>query len=188
MSGALTTDPLHPLHDQGYAVGMVHPLQSIAHPIRGAEHLPGSYFAVAGETQAVAVARRLMALIRGRALTIPSVQRPLYHASAVMASNHLLALIAVAARALARTGVSSEDALKALVSLARGTLDNLEEFGPERALTGPVMRGDLETIRLHLRVLEPEDRELYAALAKQLVDLATNLDADTTEELISLLS
>lgn len=171
-SGALSTDPLAPLHARGYAVGSLHPLQAIAHPLTGAERLPGSSFAVSGEPRAVAAARRIVGALGGRALQIPVTQRPVYHAAAVLASNGLAALIASAARLIVRSGVSPEEALPALVPLVRGTIDNIAELGLHDALTGPVVRGDLETVRLHLATLEPRDREIYLVLARELTELA----------------
>lgn len=172
LSGALSTDVLAPLHGRGYAVGSFHPLQAIANPVTGAERLPGSYFAVTGTPQAVAVARRLAAALGSPVLTVPETRRPLYHAAAVMASNFLPPLVDSACRMLERAGIPYDEALSALLPLVRGTLDNIEEMGAGASVTGPVLRGDLETLGLHLRALEPSDRRLYAVLGLELARLA----------------
>ncbi|NIP59655.1 MAG: DUF2520 domain-containing protein, partial [Gemmatimonadetes bacterium] len=72
--------------------------------------------------------------------------------------------------------------------LTRGTLENLEKLGPEQALTGPVPRGDLETIRLHLRALEPEERVLYRVLGRELIELVRGhlLEDEVADELDEL--
>ena len=172
LSGALSTEVMAPLHARGYAVGSFHPLQSLANPVTAAEHIPGSYVSVTGAPQAVAVARRITAALGCRILTVPETWRPVYHAAAVLAANYLPPLLDAAARLLEQAGVAHEDALPALLPLVRGTLDNIEELGVERAVTGPIARGDLETVSLHLRALEPEDRRLYALLGRELVRLA----------------
>ncbi|MFC1661953.1 hypothetical protein ACFL3S_10985, partial [Gemmatimonadota bacterium] len=77
LSGALGTDPLSPLHSRGYTVGSCHPLQTVAEAVRGADHLPGSYFAVSGEPGAVALARRLLHQLGSRVLQVPVSRRPL---------------------------------------------------------------------------------------------------------------
>lgn len=180
LSGVLSTDVLAPLHARGYAVGSFHPLQSLAHPVTAAERIPGSWVAVTGSPQAVSVARRLTSSLGCRVLTVPEAWRPVYHAAAVMASNFLPPLLDAAARLLEQAGVAHEDALPALLPLVRGTLDNVEELGVERAVTGPVARGDMETVELHLRALAPEDRRLYALLGRELTRLAGDkLDQDT---------
>jgi len=189
LSGALSTDALGPLHAVGYAVGSLHPLQSVADPWSAGDRLVGSAFAVGGEPLAVAAARRLVDGVGGRVLVIPPALRPLYHAAAVFASNYLIALLAVAVRLLQDAGVSAEDALPAILPLVRGTLDNVQHLGVPAALTGPVARGDGDTIRLHLARLSEADRELYCALGRELLPLAraAGLDEHRAAELESLL-
>ena len=190
LSGALSTDALGPLHAVGYAVGSMHPLQSVADPWSAGDRLVGSAFAVNGEPEAVAAARRLVDGLGGRVLVIPPALRPIYHAAAVFASNYLIALLAVAVQLLQDAGVSAEDALPAILPLVRGTLDNVQHLGVPAALTGPVARGDPDTIRLHLARLSGTERELYCALGRELLPLAraAGLDERRAAELESLLT
>jgi predicted short-subunit dehydrogenase-like oxidoreductase (DUF2520 family) len=185
LSGALGTDPLGPLLEVGYSVGTLHPLQSLADPVLGAEQIKGVYFAVSGEPAAIAAARRILSPIGGTAVTVPVARRPLYHAAAVFASNYLAGLIAAAGRLMAQAGVPEEEALAAIMPLARGSLENLDRLGPIRALTGPVSRGDVETVKLHLRTLEPRERALYASLGDEILKLAgdSGLSEDIRDEL-----
>ncbi|MFC1661704.1 DUF2520 domain-containing protein, partial [Gemmatimonadota bacterium] len=112
-----------------------------------------------------------------------------YHASAVFASNYLSGLVAAAARLMTQAGVPEEEAHQAILPLARGALDNLDVMGPTRALTGPVARGDVETVRLHLRTLEPRERALYSAMGLEILHLARDagLEEEIAEELKELL-
>lgn len=172
LSGALGTDPLAPLLGQGYEVGTLHPLQTLADPVLGAHQLQGVYFAISGEPNAMSTARRIIHHLGGVGVSIPVAQRPLYHAAAVFASNYLAGLLNAAGRLMVQAGVPEDEALSAILPLARGGLENLERMGPARALTGPISRGDLETVRLHLRTLEPRERALYAALGREVLHLA----------------
>lgn len=189
LAGALTAEPLGPLHAVGYGVGTMHPLQTVADPWSAVDRLVGAAFALAGEPVALTTGRRIVSAIGGRALVIPSSVRPLYHAAAVFASNYLVALVAVAARLLDQAGVSGEDVLPALIPLMRGTLDNIEDLGVSAALTGPIVRGDVDTVRLHLARLAPAEREMYRALGRETLRLAraTGLDDERVAELESLL-
>ncbi|MFC1575132.1 Rossmann-like and DUF2520 domain-containing protein [Gemmatimonadota bacterium] len=189
LSGSLGTDPLAPLLTQGYGVGTLHPLQTLADSILGAEQLGGCYFAVSGEPDALSVARRILHHLGSTAITIPVARRPLYHAAAVFASNYLTGLIAAAGRLMAQAGVSDEEALEAILPMARGSLENLARLGPVGALTGPVARGDVETVRLHLRTLEPRERALYAAMGMEILNLAGEggLEEEVAGELRELL-
>jgi predicted short-subunit dehydrogenase-like oxidoreductase (DUF2520 family) len=190
MSGALSTDVLTPLHGAGYAIGSIHPLMAVADPWFAGGRLMGAAFALGGEPAAVAAGRRIVSALGGLPLVIASTMRPLYHAAAVIASNYLVALAAAASRMLGEAGVPEEDALPALLPLLRGTLDNIEQLGMPAALTGPIARGDSDTVRLHLARLSPADRVLYCGLGLELLRLARDagLDEGRAEEIESLLT
>jgi predicted short-subunit dehydrogenase-like oxidoreductase (DUF2520 family) len=190
LAGAISTEPLSPLHAVGYAVGSLHPLQTVADPWTGGDRLFGSAFALGGEPAALATARRLVSALGGRPLVIPSSQRPNYHAAAVFASNYLVTLTATAVRILREVGVDAADALPAILPLMRGTLDNLEDLGLASALTGPIARGAVDTVRAHLARLSAQDRALYCALGRETLQLAfaAGLDARRAAELMTLLS
>jgi predicted short-subunit dehydrogenase-like oxidoreductase (DUF2520 family) len=189
MSGALSTDVLMPLHAAGYAIGSMHPLMAVADPWLAGDRLLGAAFALGGEAVAVAAARRIVSALGGRALVIPPGGRPLYHAAAVLASNYLVALAGAASRMLVDAGVAEDDALPALLPLMRGTLDNVEQLGVPASLTGPIARGDAETVRLHMARLSESDRVLYSGLGLVLLRLAreAGLDEMRAEEIESLL-
>lgn len=190
LSGALSTEVLAPLHGQGYALGSLHPLQTVADPWSGSERLHGCAYAIAGEPAALVAARRVVAALGGRALVIPPALRPVYHAAAVFASNYVLAATAVVARTLAEAGVNEEEAVAAALPLMRGTMDNIEQLGIGPALTGPLARGDVDTVRLHLSRLSPRERRLYSALGLETVRLAraVGLDPERADLLESLLA
>ncbi len=190
LSGALSTEVLTPLHAAGYATGSIHPLQTVADPWAGGDVLVGITYAVSGEPPAVVAARRLASALGGRALEIPPMFRPLYHAAATVASNYLVALMSLAVRMLRDAGIDEGDAVAGLLPLMRGTLANLEHLGVAAALTGPISRGDVDTIRLHLGRLSPDDRVVYCALGRETLRLARGMGLDDARasELESLLS
>lgn len=190
LSGALSTDVLGPLRAKGYMVGSMHPLQTVADPWSGAARLKGSAFSIAGEPGALMTARRLVAALGGEPLVLPPSLRPLYHAAAVFASNYVVAAAAFMARTLAEAGIEEEDAIAAVLPLMRGTMDNIEQLGFGAALTGPVARGDVDTVRLHLGRLSSSERRLYSALGAETVRLAraAGLDPARADELESLLN
>ena len=165
LSGLLGLDALAP-HPRRAAV---HPLASLPDAEVGAQRLVGAWFAVtAGGPEAAATAAAVVGALGGRSFTVPEAERARYHAAACMAANHLVALLAQAERVGAAAGVPAE----ALVDLARSALDNTARMGPAAALTGPVARGDWDTVRAHLGALAPEDRPAYLALADQAARLA----------------
>ena len=189
LSGSLSTEALSPLHARNYHVGSLHPLVNLAHPVTGADRMMDAVFAVSGEPEAVTRGNDLVRQVGARSIQIPVRARPLYHAAAVMASNYLATVMLAAARLLAHTGVPGDEALAALAPLARGTLEDLGGVGGLRALVGPVVRGDVETIALHLRSLDERDGDLYGALGRELVRVCVEegLDRERAEEILQVL-
>lgn len=190
LSGALTASVLEPLCPAGYRVGTLHPLQTVADADTGALRLRGCAYAIGGEPEALDAARRLVADLADQVLEVPPAARPSYHAAAVIASNYLVALLGLAVRQLEPLGLDTAAAVRALLPLVRGTLDNVETLGLSDALTGPIARGDADTVRLHLARLSPEDRHLYCALGREALRTAVGagLSGDRAEQIAALLS
>jgi predicted short-subunit dehydrogenase-like oxidoreductase (DUF2520 family) len=139
-------------------VAALHPLVSLPSPEIGAERLAaGAWFAVAGDP----LVERAVDDLGGRWFTVADADRATYHAAAVVASNHLVALFGQVSRLADGIGVPPE----AYLDLARATLDNVAALGPVAALTGPVARGDWETVARHLGAIPPDERDAYRALA-----------------------
>jgi len=108
-------------------------------------------------------------------LTIKTEAKTLYHASAVVASNYLVTLQDLALRLIGEAGLSGDDAFKVLNPLIKGTLSNIENVGAIKALTGPIARGDIETITRHLDEIgekTPNLLLLYKILGQYTVDIA----------------
>jgi predicted short-subunit dehydrogenase-like oxidoreductase (DUF2520 family) len=171
-SGSLSLEVLAPLAAKGHSVGGLHPLAAIADPVDGAERLRGATFGVEGEGAARALAERLVTACEGHLLPIDPGGKALYHAAAVFASNYAVALLAVAGRLMVRAGVGAGDAQAALAGLARGAVENVAEHGPAAALTGPVARGDADTVERHLARLSGPERHLYCLLGREALKLA----------------
>jgi predicted short-subunit dehydrogenase-like oxidoreductase (DUF2520 family) len=161
MAGSLGLDVLAP-HARRASL---HPLVALPNAELGASRLRGdAWFAVAGDP----IATRVVDSLGGNAFEVDDDHRAAYHAAAVIASNHLVALLAQAQRVADIAGVP----LDAYIDLVRSTVDNVATLGPAAALTGPAARGDELTIERHLSVLPPDERELYEVLAEACRKLA----------------
>ncbi|MBN1947277.1 MAG: DUF2520 domain-containing protein [Bradymonadales bacterium] len=162
-------------------LGSFHPLQTFADPRLAREQFAGCTIACEGELGAVQAAQELARHLEARVVTLPAGSKPAYHAAAVVASNYLVAITAIAARLLASAGIDPEQAIEMLGPLQRGTLDNLKTLGIPRALTGPVARGDFETVQSHLAAisrLAPELLPVYRQLGLVVLDLARRMAVD----------
>ncbi len=174
-SGALDSSVLGPLRELGASVGTFHPLQSVPTVESGIQALPGSFFTLEGDALAVSTGRRLVEAIGGAALELQGTSRGIYHASASMASNYLVTLVWSAVRMMASAGAPVEEALRALRPMMTNVLDNMSGLGLQGALTGPIARGDLETVRIQLDAVaekSPGDLPLFLALARSTLELA----------------
>jgi predicted short-subunit dehydrogenase-like oxidoreductase (DUF2520 family) len=161
LAGSLGLDVLAP-HPRRAAV---HPLVAMPDPGVGAARLlAGAWFAVAGDP----LAWRIVADLGGRAFEVADADRARYHAAAVIASNHVVALLGQAERVAATAGVPFE----AYLDLVRATIDNVAALGPAAALTGPAARGDDATIARHIEALDPSERATYEAVALEARRLA----------------
>jgi predicted short-subunit dehydrogenase-like oxidoreductase (DUF2520 family) len=194
-SGALPSDVLMPAREQGALAASFHPLQTFASLDAAIAHMPGSTFALEGDAPLVAQLERLVELLGGAPLHLRAEEKTLYHAAATIASNYTVTLAALAADLLVREGVSPDPnaALRHLIPLLRGTIDNLDTLGLPDALTGALARGDTGTVARHIEALQacaPETAQLYTHLARLTLPLAqqkSRLDKKTIKTLREIL-
>jgi predicted short-subunit dehydrogenase-like oxidoreductase (DUF2520 family) len=138
--------------------------------------------------------------LNGRAIRLTAADRAPYHLAAVLASNYVVTLLAAAAQLWGTFGARPETALEALLPLTRAAVEQLETVGLPDALTGPIARGDLGTVRTHLDWLTAHTastpellrlRDAYIALARLTIPVALqkgSLSRETAEALSRLLS
>jgi predicted short-subunit dehydrogenase-like oxidoreductase (DUF2520 family) len=150
LAGSLGLDALAPYPLVRRAA--VHPLVALPNATVGARRLAaGASFAIAGHP----FAQRIVSDLGGRSFVVADEDRAAYHAAAVIASNHVVALLGQVQRVAATIGVP----LDAYLDLVRATIDNVDDLGPRDALTGPAARGDWETLTRHREVLEAMDAD-----------------------------
>ena len=191
-AGALGLDPLRGLRNVGAAVGVLHPLQSLGVPTLAAKLLPGSRGPRAGHPPRGTVGPRV-ARAPGRGARGPHKpptpeERNAYHAAASLVSNDVVALLAIGSELLQSIGLGRRRALDSLLPLLRGTLAQIERSGLDGPLTGPAIRGDVDTLRAHLRRLSrgaPEDREIHRLLSIRLARLALQRGQRTAAATVS---
>lgn len=147
-------------------VGSLHPLQSLPSADVGRQRLAGSWCAIDGSPRV----EKLALTLGMRPFRVDAADRVAYHAAACVASNHLVALLGQVERLAAHAGVPFE----AFLPLVRGTVENVETLGPAAALTGPVARGDHETVSRHLDALPDDERDAYGALVVEAERLAAH--------------
>jgi len=165
-SGALTSDELHALRKAGASVASVHPLMTFVKGSRPS--LKNVPFAIEGDAAAVRTARTVVSDLGGKAYAIRKKDKAAYHAWGTFASPLLTALLATTEEMATLAGVERNEARRRMLPILWQTIENYGLRGGARGFSGPIIRGDVETVRRHLDVLRqiPIAQEVYIALAR----------------------
>jgi len=165
-SGALLSRELEPLRKAGIAVASVHPLMTFVagtHP-----SLADVPFAMEGDRAATQVARQIARKLGAESFSLPAARKEAYHSWATLTSPLLLAFLVTLEEAARAAGLTRKDARRKSLPIIMQTLANYSRLGPAPSFSGPLVRGDADTVARHLSVLEkhPGAREVYIALAR----------------------
>lgn len=187
VSGAMTSSALEPLAVLGAQTASFHPLGSFVKG--GRDSFQGTTFAIEGSDAACTLLTNVAVKLGGEPLILTAAAKPAYHLAASMASNYLVTISSLVQEVLTGSGLPSN----AMSGLVRDTVTNLDRLSPGEALTGPIVRGDAETVKSHLNTLQsvaPHILPSYRELARATVDLAFQsgrLAADGRDAILALL-
>lgn len=184
-SGALTSDALAPLRERKASVASVHPFMTFVRGSRPA--LTGVPFAIEGDDAATRIARRVVKDFGGQTFSIRKADKVAYHAWGTFASPFLVALLITAEQVARTAGVRAVAARKRMLPIVQQTLANYATLGPGGAFSGPIIRGDVETVRRHLRKLQndPGVMDMYLVMARAAI---RNLPARNKHQLMKALA
>jgi len=179
-SGAAEPELIPRLAETGLSGGTFHPLIPFANPERASELLRHAWIGIDGDDQARATSRRLAGHVGSRTLEIPPGGKSAYHAAAVLSSNFPVVLASIASELLVSLGIPERSAQQAVQGLMEGAVANLADTAPDEALTGPVVRGDTETVMRHLNALRanPDARAVYKRLSLTALPMAARRGTD----------
>ena len=162
-SGALASEVLAPLRAHGALLAGAHPLKSFADPASAITGFAGTFCGCEGDPAALAALGPLFDAIGARRFRVDPAHKILYHSAAVLACNHLVALMDAALRCMEGAGVERDTAWAALLPLVEGTVANIGRSGTAGALTGPVARGDRATVCAEINATGALDADIGAA-------------------------
>jgi len=173
-SGACASDLLEPARCLGAAVGSMHPLQTFMESAAGIPDIGGTHWFFEGSARAGDLAARITASLGGLFHVIESEKKVLYHASAAIACNYMNAVLSAALDCAQSADIPRQDMMAALRPLVTTTVENMFNTDPASALTGPISRGDVETVNKHLEAMahSPDLRSLYQALGRIALEMA----------------
>ncbi len=180
-SGAQPSTLLESAKSCGAKTGSVHPLQSVASKTFAQNPFKGVIFAVEGEEDAVKAGEMIASDLEAKSFRIKTESKTLYHAAAVVASNYLVSLMDFSISLLETSGIKREDCFSVISPLISGTLKNIEKNGTQKALTGPIVRGDGETVANHINAIS-KDRDDLLGIYKTLGDYTVEIAKDSLDE------
>lgn len=172
-SGLLTSEILKPLKDMGAFTGSFHPIQAFSQKRTSLKQFENIYFGLEGCGEALVLSQKIARQLGGHPLILQAKDKALYHAACSIASNFLIVLLDMAFSLLGHIGLQEKQAFQTILPLVKGNLHNVKKFNIERSLTGPVIRGDRESVQKHLEALRdfPSYYETYVTLAKQALEM-----------------
>ncbi|SNX53178.1 Rossmann-like and DUF2520 domain-containing protein [Thermoanaerobacterium sp. RBIITD] len=171
LSGSIPIDVLKPLKEYGSHIMVLHPVQTCPSIEAAVSLLPKSYFTIEGDNYAAKAGITLVESIGGSPIMIEKVNKALYHAACVVASNYLVTLVKSANELLKASGFPVEKYPDLLIPLINGTLKNIKEKGCEASLSGPIARCDIETVKKHVvNIKDSELLNLYKVLGKMAIN------------------
>jgi predicted short-subunit dehydrogenase-like oxidoreductase (DUF2520 family) len=192
-SGALPASVLEPAMAAGTSVGSFHPLVAFADHERALADLPTATVAIEGDESLLPLLAELAESIGAKPVTLPETGKSAYYAAAMMAAGGVVGLLDAIATVAQGAGLDEATALAVYLPLTRQALANAERLGIDAALTGPLLRGDVGTLRGHLETLAehaPDALPLYVTVARREVEIARRrgaLDKDKATEIEGLL-
>ncbi|MEX2477518.1 MAG: DUF2520 domain-containing protein [Gracilimonas sp.] len=188
-SGTHSSKVLEPFQEKGATVASFHPIKAITKKTSSFNNI---WFDMEGDELLLTMLEELADLFGANSFRVEPEAKPFLHASAVVASNYLVVLADLVTKISAKGNIPEDIAIKALSPLMENTLSNIKELGVTDALTGPIARGDVQTIEKHLQSLdaEPGLSELYKKLGAEAVKIAVrkNGSSPSLEKIRKLLS
>lgn len=172
-SGVLGLDELKSLSEQKVSIGCVHPLMAIT---ESSETFDGITFDICGDNTFIKKITPLIKDIGANYLVVDEREKVKLHAAAAITSNYLVTLMALAEDIFEQSNFKKDQLKKALLPLMKSAIGNMENQATEKALTGPIIRGDVDTIRQHLVLFsdQPELKSMYVHLGQETLRLLGN--------------
>lgn len=181
-SGSLSSnDVLQVVKQQNLAIASIHPIKSFADPQTAIHSFAGTFCGVEGDKAALTILQPAFEQLGAHCFNIKASEKTLYHAASVIACNYLVALQELSIQTYEQAGVSREQALQILNPIVQNTAQNIFQMGTKEALTGPIARGDQQTVEKQLSALK-EWQSDYGELYRLLGKLTTQIAPDSADQ------
>ncbi len=186
-SGALSSEVFSGIAEHKCFGYSIHPLFAVNGKYESYKELSSSYFTIEGSSEKLDVMCKVFTDIGNNVCVIKKEDKVKYHAAAAMASNLVVGLLNASENLLKECGFDNKSAQEALSSIIRGNVEHIINEGTIQALTGPIERNDVTTVKKHLLALDGNNKEIYKAVSKELVEIAKKKNNNDYKEMMELL-
>ncbi|MCR5703022.1 MAG: DUF2520 domain-containing protein [Eubacterium sp.] len=187
-SGALSSEIFEGIAEHESFGYSIHPLFAVSDKYTSYKDLPDSFFTIEGTQKHLETMKNLLESIGNSVCVISKENKIKYHAAAAVASNLVVGILNMAETMMQECGFEKEQATQALAPIIRGNVENILRQGSVQALTGPIERNDVSTVKKHLSVLKGQYQEIYKAVSGNVVNIAKekypNRDYSEMEEVL----
>lgn len=156
----------------------IHPLSAVSSKESSWKEFPNILFTLEGDEKYLNKIEKMFKSMGNRTKIISTENKIKYHAAAALSSNYMTALFYMAQELFVQCGFDEKEAKDELYGLAKGNLENILKMGCVKALTGPLERNDIETVKSHIECLEPKMRTVYQSNADYLIEVAARKHPD----------
>lgn len=177
-SGALSSEVFSDISKRGGFGFSIHPLFAVSDKYHSYKELSGSYFTIEGSTEKIKDMKALFESFGNIVCVISKEDKVKYHGAAAIASNLVVGLIGLSEQLLMECGFDKESAHNALSPIIKGNVEHIINDGCEKALTGPIERNDIETVKKHLAVFKGNNEAVYKTVSRQVLDIAKMKNKD----------
>ncbi|MEG0306718.1 MAG: Rossmann-like and DUF2520 domain-containing protein [Clostridium sp.] len=171
-SGLLSSEIFSDINKHGAYPYSIHPMFALSDKYNSYKNFKNAFITIEGHEKYIDELVTMIKNMGNQVKIIDKENKSLYHLASVMSSNLVLGLISNGVNCLKQCGFSEELAIDALYPLITNNIENIKASGTVKSLTGPLERGDLNTIKCHSSCLDDEDKNLYKALNKNLLKVA----------------
>lgn len=172
LSGSLSSDVFSRIEEYGAYKISIHPMFAFSNKDSAYLQLNQISFTLEGDEYSVSVWKDIFSKLGNATVSISKEVKPKYHAAASILSNHVIAVLETGYELLAECGFSKEEARTFSEILVKDNISNVIKLGSMDALTGPVERGDVDTVCKHFAVLDESKKQLYQSCAKKLLQIS----------------
>ena len=190
-AGIRSSHDLNSLKNLGAETGSLHPLQSFNKKFLPQETLNNVYFIFEGTKNAESFCREMVAFLKGNFFKINANKKTNYHLGAVVYSNFLTALLQFGEMIFLKAGINNTESKRMIRPIVYRIIENYFNFGAKKSITGPLVRGDIETIEKHIQIMQdyfPGYINLYKELSNLLLNNLANMNSNQKTKLAKILN